>query len=145
MGELVNCQIKLPKGLDVFDLDRKVVMKGLKQASKIVQQHSKRLISTKGPSKVGQYPGKNTGRMRRHVKVVSSKKKHRLWSRVQVASIEGSFFYPAVLNYGRGADKRGGALLPRRNFIADAGEATSVQTSRIIDRACTEAIKIWKK
>ena len=111
MGEFFHVGIKMPKGLDVMDFDRKIVMTGLKKASKIVQQQSKKLISAKGPSKAGEYPGRNTGRMRRHVRIKNSKRKDHLWSRVQVSTIEDSFFYPAVLNYGR----KDGRLKPRKN------------------------------
>ena len=58
MGEFVHVGVKMPKGLDVMDFDRKIVMTGLKKASKIVQQQSKKLISAKGPSKAGEYPGR---------------------------------------------------------------------------------------
>ena len=43
MGEFFHVGVKMPKGLDVMDFDRKIVMTGLKKASKIVQQQSKKL------------------------------------------------------------------------------------------------------
>lgn len=51
MGEFFHVGVKMPKGLDVMDFDRKIVMTGLKKASKIVQQQSKKTDFIKGPFK----------------------------------------------------------------------------------------------
>lgn len=139
---LVHVEYNLPKNLDVMDLDKKVVKKGLRRASRIVQQTSKRLIAPKRRSKPGEYPGRDTGRMRRHVKVIYSKKPYTMWSRVQVSSFEDKhMFYPAVLAYG----KKNHTLLPRRNFIADAQDQTRAQTDPIIEKAVWDALKVWRK
>ena len=135
----INC--KLPKHIDVMDLDKKIIKAGLRQASRIVQQTSKRLITSKRRSKPGEYPGRDTGLMRRNVKVVMSKRPTRLWSRVEVSTLKDSFFYPAVL--AAGSEKRN--ILPRRNFIGDALEQTKDQTSRIIENALVKSLKVWGK
>lgn len=140
MADFCKVSVKLPGKFSQMEFDRKTVMKGLKQASRLTQQLSKRLISDKRRSKAGEYPGRNTGRMRRNVKVVNAKRKDRLWSRVQVSTLKDSFFYPAVLNYGR----RDHTLEPRKNFIADAQQQLKSTTDAIIEDACWSALKVWK-
>lgn len=141
MADFCKVSLKLPGKWAQMEFDRKIIMKGLKQASRLTQQLSKRLISPKRRSKPGEYPGRNTGRMRRNVKVVNAKRRDRLWSRVEVASFkEDVMFYPAVLNYGRKDHK----LEPRKNFIADAQAQLKKTTDAIIEDACWDALKVWK-
>lgn len=138
---MIKFSCKLPKYLTVMDLDRKTMKKGLRRAARLVQQQSKRLISPKRRSKPGEYPGRDTGLMRRNVKVVMAKRKNRLWSRVEVSTLPDSFFYPAVLAYG----KRNHTLLPRKNFIGDAQDLTKDQTEPIIEQAITDSLKVWRR
>jgi hypothetical protein len=127
--------------LKVADLDKAILRKGLRRASRIVQQTSKRLITPKRRSKPGEYPGRDTGLMRRNVKVVVSKRPGKFWARVQVSTLPNSFFYPAVLSAGRKDHK----LLSRKNFIGDAQELTKNQTEPIIRDAIRDSLKVWGK
>ena len=140
MSEFVSVSCDFPKNFDHLDFDRKTVMQGLRKASRIVANQSKKLVAPKRRSKPGEYPGRDTGRMRRNVKVVSAKKKERFWTRVQVSSLKDHFFYPAVLAAG----KKNRTLLPRRNFIADAQTQTIHTTEPIIQKAVWNALKVWK-
>ncbi len=138
---MIKVSCKLPNYLTVMDLDRKTIKKGLRRVARLVQQSSKRLISPKRRSKPGEYPGRDTGLMRRNVKVVMSKKRDKLWARVQVSTLPNSFFYPAVLASG----KKDHTLLPRKNFIGDAQDLTRHQTDPIIDDAISDSLKVWKQ
>lgn len=139
--ELLDVSVSLPKGLDSMDFDRKEVMKGLRKGGSLIRARAKKLISKKGRSKVGEYPARQTGAMRNAVKLVSSKRKDRMWVRVQANMPQDAhMFYPAVLNYGR----KDNTLKPRLNAIADAGQQLDSQVRAIVDDAVYRAMKIWK-
>ncbi|MGN0896357.1 MAG: hypothetical protein ACI4NC_06285 [Succinivibrio sp.] len=140
MTDFANISIKLPKGLDALDFDRKTVMKSVREATKIVQKTAKRYISTRSVSKPGEIPGRRTGRMRRAVKCHYSKRKDRLWGRVQVDTIQDSdVFYPAVLMYG----KKDSTLKPRKNFIEQAFIEQESKVNSLIDDGMSKGIKLW--
>ncbi len=140
MANLVKVECAFPKNFTRLDFDRKTVMKGLRKASRVVANQSKKLVAPKRRSKPGEYPGRDTGRMRRNIKVVSAKKREHFWTRVQVSSFKDKhFFYPAVLAAG----KKNRTLLPRRNFIADAQTQTIHQTEPVINQAVWDALKVW--
>ncbi len=136
-NEFVNITVKIPKSLKVKDLDRKAVMKALRESSKLVKQQSKKLISRKKVSKPGELPGKRTGRMRRAIKTISSRKKYKLWSVVQIKSIPDAYFYPAVIMYGR----KDGTLKSRKNPITEAAKLLDRKTTEIIEDAVIDSIK----
>ncbi len=139
---MINISLQMPSHfLKVADLDKQIMRKGLRRASRIVQQTSKRLIAPKRRSKPGEYPGRDTGLMRRNVKVVVSKRPGKHWARVQVSKLPNSFFYPAVLAAG----KKNKTLLPRKNFIGDAQDLTKHQTEPIIMDAIRDSLKVWGK
>jgi hypothetical protein len=139
MGITFSVDVHLPKGLDTMDFNRTPVMRVLRAQAKKVAQTSKRLVSAKGPSKDGQYPGRVSGQMRKHIKVHASKKQDKFWTRVQVDSIENSMFYPAVLNYG--SSKRN--IKPRQNAITAGGDLHATEIQNAIAEALWQGIKGW--
>ncbi len=141
MGIPIDVAVKLPKGLNALDFDRKTVMGALRQQARKIQKASKQLVSAKGPSQPGQYPGRDSGKMRKFIKVHASKKKTKLWTRVQVDTLpDEKFWYPSVLNYG--SSKRN--IQPRRNAIVNAGEMNATEAQNAIADAMWKGIKGWK-
>lgn len=116
-GVTITAKAEMPETLDIRDLRRPVVMQGLRAIARNAAKQSKTYLSIKGPSKPGQFPGKEIGLMRRHVKVHSAKRQDRIWVRVQVDSFKGEdgagMWYPAALMHGR----KKGDLKPRRDPI----------------------------
>lgn len=116
-------------------------MEGLKGASKVVRQHAKKLVGKKRISKPGEVPGRQSGDLRRNIKIVNSKRKDRMWSKVQVSTIKDKFFYPAVLQAGR---KKGSILKPRQDPMALAYSQHKQECEQIIEDAVVKAIKVFK-
>ena len=138
MSNFLTVSLQMPKLLKVKDIDRKVLMKGLREASKVVSKQAKKLCSTKEVSKPGEIPGRHTGRMRRAIRNHASRRKDKFWSRTQVDTIkDAQVFYPAVLFYG----KKNGSLKPRKNPIIEATKLTENKTSEIIEDAVIDSIK----
>lgn len=138
MSNFIGVTLKLPKILKVKDIDRKTLMQGLRESSKLVSQQAKRLCSNRTVSKPGEIPGKHTGRLRRNIKNHASKRKNKFWSRTQVDTIkDAQVFYPAVLFYG----KKDRTLLPRQNPIIEATKLVENKTSYIIEEAIIDSIK----
>lgn len=133
--------VGIPEGLDGSDFDRKVLMKGLTDASKGIQKLSKRMLNRRGaPSEDGEIPKRQTGRMWRHVRVKKAKRKNRYWTRVQIDSFEDyRFWYPAPLMYGSSKNN----LRPRTDAIWSASAVLETQTTSIIDEAMRKALKGW--
>jgi len=140
-GIPIFVSVKLPEGLDAKDYDRKVVMQGMTQAAKQIQQLSKRLLNSKNaPSEPNDFPKRVTGRMWRHVKVHKAKRKDRLWARVQIDSFkDGHFWYPAPLFYG--STKRN--IKPRMDAVWSAQARLEDQTNAIVEMALSKGLKGW--
>ena len=136
----MSLAVSFPEGLLHTDLDRKTVMTGLADVNKKWRQTAKRLLSTKGVSKPGEFPGKKTGRMRRAVKIHKAKKTEKMWVRTQVDSFKDvPMWYPAPLTYGR----KKGDLKPRANPITASAKLHEIESMRKIDNAIVNAIKGW--
>lgn len=133
--------VRIPKELESSDFDRKILMKGLTEASKNIQRLSKRMLNVRGaPSKDGEVPKRQSGRMWRHVRVKKAKKKDKFWTRVQIDSFEDyNFWYPAPLMYG--SSKRN--IRPRTDAIWSASAQLETQTTSIIENALSKSLKGW--
>lgn len=98
-----------------IDYDRSKMRRALRSGAAVVTKESRRLVSRRAVSAPGEYPGMQSGRMRRAIGTVSRGRKGG-WIKVSVRTIKGSDFYPAFLHHG--SPKTG--LAPRANFVADA-------------------------
>ncbi len=98
-----------------IDYDRSKMRRALRSGAAVVTKESRRLVSRRAISAPGEYPGMQSGRLRRGIGTVSRGRKGG-WIKVSVRTIKGSDFYPAFLH--RGSPKTG--LAPRGNFVADA-------------------------
>lgn len=140
MSIAIGFNVEMPKNLTSIDFDRKPVMQALRAQARKIAQTSKRLVSARGPSQPNQYPGRDSGAMRRNIKVHASKKKDKFWARVQIDTIEGEkVWYPAVLNYG--SDKR--HIDRRLNPITAAGELSGAGAQNAITAALWKGLKGW--
>lgn len=150
MSNMLNVSMSLPRGMVPKDLNRKTVMKGLKEATKIVSKQAKKLCGKKMTSKSGELPGKKSGKLRKAIKNHSAKNKsEKLWSRTQFDTIPDHFFYPAPLFYGRketiktknGKTYRVGMLIARKNPVILATKMTENQTESVIKKAVLDGMK----
>lgn len=127
------------EGLSMADFNRKEVMACLVKSTRNVANKSRSLLSKKGTSKVGDFPAKDTGLMRRKVHVVKAKRKDRYWARVEVASMpEVPMWYPAPLMYGSAT------LKPRRDAIWYASDMNKLEVQERLLSVMAVNIKGWK-
>lgn len=130
------------KDLHLWDLKRGPVMKGLRQAARIVRQDARSRMGRKSVSQPGQIPGMVTGAMRKAVKVHAAKKKDKFWARVQIDTLKNSkFWYPAPLFFGRRKKPGVGRLEPRRNPIDAAYDSCEAKVADAIERGLVEGIR----
>lgn len=98
-----------------IDYDRRAMRAALKAGTKPIIKEARRLVARRAVSGAGDFPGSETGRLKRAIGIVS-KGSRGGWIKVGVKSIPGSIFYPAFLFYG--SPKTG--LARRGNFIVAA-------------------------
>jgi hypothetical protein len=99
----------------VIDYDRKAMRKALREGAAIIRKEGRRLVSRRAISNPGEFPGMQSGELRRAIGIVSRGSKGG-WVKVGIRSIKGSVFYPAFLYYG--STKTG--LAKRGNFMEKA-------------------------
>ncbi len=110
--------IKLHVGLEfhsVIDYDRKQMRRALIKGAAVVRKEARTLVSRHMVSQPGEFPGEQTGAMRRAIGVIGKGSKGG-WIKVGVRAIPGSFYYPAVLFYGSPARN----IAARGNFMTAA-------------------------
>lgn len=110
--------LELEVGLDfhsVIDYDRKAMRKALREGAAEVRKEARRIISRRAISSAGEFPGLQTGALRRAVGIVSKGSKGG-WVKVGIRTIPNSVFYPAFLFYG----SRKTGLEKRSNFMSSA-------------------------
>jgi len=92
-----------------IDYDRRAMRKALASGAAVIRKNARRLVSRRAISNPGEFPGMQSGALRRAIGVVSRGSKGG-WVKVGVRSIPGHFFHPASLYYGSqkiGLAKRG--------------------------------------
>ncbi|NDU86469.1 MAG: hypothetical protein G3H99_07630 [Ferrovum sp.] len=120
--------IRLFIGLDfhsAIDFDRRFMRRALVKGAAVVRKEARTLVARRVVSQPGEFPGQQTGAMRRAIGVIGRGSKGG-WIKVGVRAIPGSFYYPAVLFYGssiRHIEARGNfmtaALVNRAEQIRD--------------------------
>lgn len=111
-------------GHKIIDYDRKAMRKALVRGAAEVRKEARRIVSRRAISKPGEFPGLQTGALKRAIGIVSKGSKGG-WVKIGVKSIKGSIFYPAFLFYGSPKTN----LAKRGNFMISALE-TKKQTVR---------------
>lgn len=119
-GSLGGVEVRV--GLEfhkTIDYDRKAMRKALREGAAQVRKEARRIVSRRAISLAGQFPGMQTGTLKRAIGIVSKGSKGG-WIKIGVRkSKEMTDFYPAFLFYG--STKTG--LAKRGNFMTAALEA----------------------
>lgn len=99
-----------------IDYDRKAMRKALREGAAQVRKEARRIVSRRAISAAGDFPGLQTGALKRAIGIVSKGSKGG-WIKVGVKkSKEMTDFYPAFLFYGSAKIN----LARRGNFITAA-------------------------
>lgn len=110
--------IRLAVGLQfhrTFDYDRKRMRRALTRGAALVRLEARKLVARRVVSQPGEFPGEQSGAMRRAIGIIGRGSKGG-WIKIGVRAIPGSFYYPAVLFYG--SRKRN--IAARGNFMTAA-------------------------
>lgn len=132
---LLNLEITFPNGFKYPDFDIKTLKKGLRKNGSLVAKEAKRLVSKKGVSEPGEYPGRQSGALRRSIKAKVSRPGYTVTVKPYKIPAMGEHFYPAYVYYGHRKPKVRTAkddrdhrktvgekvAQPRANFVIDAG------------------------
>lgn len=131
MANLLDVSIKVPDGFKFADFDVQVMKRGLRKEGAEIAKVAKKLVSKRGVSEPGGFPGKQSGVLRKSVKSKVSRSGFtatiKPWL---IADMDGEF-YPAYVYYGHRAPKSRTAqdnrsrqktaglkvAAPRENFI----------------------------
>lgn len=114
MSSAIQYEVGL-SGHEVIDYDRRAMRKALLQGAGKIRAEARRIVSRRAISGAGEFPGMQTGKLKRAIGIVSRGSKGG-WVKIGVKSIQGSVFYPAFLFYG--SPKTG--LARRGNFMEAA-------------------------
>lgn len=114
MSAAIQYEVGL-SGHEVIDYDRRAMRKALLQGAGKIRAEARRIVSRRAISGAGEFPGMQTGKLKRAIGIVSKGSKGG-WVKIGVKSIQGSVFYPAFLFYG--SPKTG--LARRGNFMEAA-------------------------
>ena len=113
-----------------IDYDRRGMRRALNRGAAEVRKEARRLVARRAVSAAGEFPGVDSGTLRRGIGIVKRGSKGG-WVKIGVRKIAGmDDFYPAFLFYG--SPKR--HLAPRANYITAALE-TKRETVRSNIRA----------
>lgn len=111
--------VELRVGLEfhrTIDYDRREMRKALVKGAAQIRKEARRIVSRRAISAAGDFPGMQTGALKRAIGIVSKGSKGG-WIKIGVKkSKEMKDFYPAFLFYG--STKTG--LAPRGNFMTAA-------------------------
>lgn len=103
-------------GHSMIDFDKRKIRQVLNQGGADVRKTARRLVSRRGISNPGDFPGKDSGALMRSIKVYKRGSRGG-WIKVgPTKTAEMGAFYPAFLFYG--SEKKG--LAKRANYMADA-------------------------
>ena len=114
--------VRLFVGLDFhssIDYDRRQLRRALIKGSALVRKEARTLVSRRVVSQPGEFPGQQSGAMRRAIGVIG-KGSRGGWIKIGVRAIPGSFYYPAVLFYGS----------PKRHIVARGNFMTAALANR---------------
>lgn len=140
-------------GFKKIDYDGKALKKPMRKAGNEVRKIARKLISRRAVSKAGEYPGKQTGRMQKSLRVKVSKSGYSV-SVYPDKTDDMPAFYPAFVVYGHrgpGSQANDGpshrnrkgkkVAAPRENFVPAAAEKYAETFQKNMFEALGEAIK----
>lgn len=129
-------------GLDVqldftnWQLNKKPIRASLVKGAAVVRKEARRIVSRRTVSLAGEFPGMQTGALKRAIGVVGKGSKGG-WVKVGVRSIPNSVFYPAFLFYGSPKTN----LKKRGNFMEEALQNRREEVRGTIRAAFQQAIE----
>lgn len=98
---LIDVHVGLPIGHTRYDFDQRAVRKVIMKEAREIRKLARRLISRKAISKPGDYPGRNTGDLRRSISVIGLKKSMgALILPKQTPLMKARGFFPEMLSKG---------------------------------------------
>lgn len=130
------------------DIDVKAFRPKLQLIGKTLVKQARNKVSKTGVSSPGQYPAKQSGRLRAAIKYRIFKSGYGLvvlQDRPSLPKKKGEprvwlDYYPSFLRYGANR-KRGGLLRPRKNYIEDTGEANKEFAMQVVREAIDDSLK----
>ena len=138
------------EGSQRIDFDKKKIRKVLRKSGGIVQKEARQIVSRRAISSPGEYPGSDTGRLKRSIRLKVS----RPGFLVSIAPrmISGmQRFYPAFLHYGvkQGAARRKDhkkqnltqwRVAPRGNYMVEALQRREIQARSALAKGLQESL-----
>lgn len=121
------------------DINVKAFRPKLRLIGRTMVKQARHKVSKVGVSKPGEYPGRQTGKLRKAIK-------YRLFkSGFGLVLMQGmpdgaEEFYPSFLRYGA-KRKRGGVLKARKNYIEDTGRMNRDYAFQVVREAIDESLK----
>lgn len=121
------------------DIDVKAFRPKLRLIGRTLVKQARHKVSKVGTSKPGEYPGRQTGKLRKAIK-------YRLFkSGFGLVLMQGmpdgaQEFYPSFLRSGA-KRKRGGLLQARKNYIEDTGTTNKEFAFQVVREAIDESLK----
>lgn len=140
---MLETKVTFNKGFKVFDLffHRKAMRQAMERVGKDVQLAARALVSRRATSRSGQYPGRQTGVLRRSIRYRVSRPGFMVIIQPEKTQEMGKDFYPAFLRYG--SRKRN--FSARRDYMEDALKKKRNEVRKVIRRALRDAIKAARK
>lgn len=133
-----------------IDFVMPIVSKALRKGANLTRKEARRLVARHAISGAGDFPGSDTGRLKRSIQIISS---GRNWVKVAPDKTSGmSAFYPAFLLYGvtgrpRRKDHRAQVkngkwrIAPRANYMTEALRIRRMDIQNIIRAGLAAALK----
>lgn len=149
-GEFLN--VKTPDGFKFFDFEVKPLKAGLRAVGKEVAKESRKAVSKKAVSHPGEFPGMQSGQLKKAIKYKVSRSGRSVWV-VATRPEEWKSYYPAFVVYGHRSPhtdsldqshkKRKGKKVaePRKNYITEIAKNYGRFFEQQMEEAFNEAIK----
>ncbi len=130
--------LQLDVQLDFTDwtLNKKPIRASLVKGAAVVRKEARRIVSRRAVSLAGEFPGMQTGALKRAIGIVGKGSKGG-WVKVGVRSIPNSVFYPAFLFYGSPKTN----LAKRGNFMEQALDHRRDEVRNMIRASFQQAIE----
>lgn len=122
----METHVKL-QGHSRIDFRASGVRKSMRKAGRVVTKEARRLVSRRAISGPGEYPGRDSGELRRSIEAKVSRSGFLVNIRHKKTAAMDAF-YPAFLHYGSKENN----LEPRGNYIVDALERRDREVRGIV-------------
>lgn len=143
---------RTPDGFKFFDFNKKYIKQGLREIAKQITSETKKAVSRKAVSTPGEFPGSETGTLKKAIKYSVSKSGHSAWISTRKTDAMKEF-YPAFVVYGHrgpntdsssqhGSKRRGSKVAPpRANYVVEVASKFGQLFQQRMEQAFNEGIK----